>query len=139
MGIEENFLNEKQLAYLDWLVTAPELRVPSSKEKYAQATNTAPKTLRAWEKLPMFKDAWTKAVDALVGSPERTQVLLDRLYSAAMTGDTKSAQLYFQVTGKMSPSTVMVSRERASVDLTDAELDELIAVRASAEKKLRVV
>jgi hypothetical protein len=139
MGITENQLHDKQLAYLEWLCTPASERTPSSKKAYAAETGTYPTTLRAWEKLEHFRKAWQTKVDEVVGSPERTQNLLDRLYTAGMNGDTKSAQLYFQVTGKMAPQQVSVSRERVAVELTDAELDDLIATRASAEKKLRAV
>lgn len=139
MGITENQLHEKQLAYLEWLCTPAPERVPSSKKAYAAETGTYTTTLRSWEKLAHFRKVWQEKVDELLGSPERTQNLLDKLYADGMNGDTKSAQLYFQVTGKMAPQQVSVQRERGALELTDAELDELIAVRASAEKKLRAV
>lgn len=139
MGLEENLLNDRHLHYLEWLCTPPSERQPASKAKYAAEQKVAEVTLRRWEKLEAFRKAWQSRVDEVVGSPERTQALLDRLYTAGMNGDTKSAQLYFQVTGRMAPAQVNVSRERAAVELTDAELDELIAVRAASEKKLRAV
>lgn len=138
MGIEENVLNDRQLAYLDWLCTPPVERKPPSKAKYCAELKVAENTLRRWEKNEVFRKLWQERVDQTVGSPERTQNLLDKLYADAMGGDVKSAQLYFSVTGKMAPQQVSVSRERGMSELTDAELDELIAARASAEKRLRV-
>lgn len=139
MALDENILNDRQLAYLDWLCTAPVDRKPASKAKYAVEHQVAEQTLRRWEKNEVFRKQWQERVDQTVGSPERTQNLLDKLYADAMGGDVKAAQLYFSVTGKMAPQQVSVSRERGMSELTDAELDELIAARASAEKRLRVV
>lgn len=134
VGLEENILNDRQLAYLEWLCTPPSERVPASKAKYATEFKVAEQTLRRWEKLEPFRKAWQSRVDEVVGSPERTQSLLDKLYTAGMAGDVKSAQLYFQVTGRMAPAQVTVKTERKSSELSDAELDELIAMSAAREK-----
>jgi hypothetical protein len=139
MTLEENVLNDRQLHYLDWLCTPPAERVPPSKGKYALEHKVAEQTMRRWEKLPVFRKLWQERVDQTVGSPERTQTLLDKLYADAMNGDVKSAQLYFSVTGKMAPQQVQVSRDKGVGELSDAELDELIASRAVSEKRLRAV
>lgn len=132
--MEENVLNERQLQYLNWLCTPPSERVPASKAKYAAEFKVSEVTLRRWEKLKVFRDAWQQRVDEVVGSPERTQKLLDTLYEAGLGGDVKSAQLYFQVTGKMAPQQVTVNSKRAATEVSDAELDELIAMAAAREK-----
>lgn len=71
------------------------------------------------------------------GSPERTQRLLDTLYQSALEGDTKSAQLYLQATNRMAPPTIEVKNDKKSADLSDAELDGLIAAMAMREKESR--
>lgn len=139
MAVEENVLNDRQLAYLDWLCTPPAERRPASKGKYAVEFKVAEQTLRRWEKNEVFRRQWQERVDQTVGSPERTQNLLDKLYADAMGGDVKSAQLYFSVTGKMAPQQVQVTSKKVAAELSDAELDVLIADRAVAEKRLRAV
>ena len=139
MALDENILNDRQLAYLDWLCTPPTERTPPSKGKYAIEFKVAEQTMRRWEKLPAFRKLWQERVDQTVGSPERTQSLLDKLFADAMNGDVKAAQLYFSVTGKMAPQQVQVSRDKGVNELSDAELDELIAGRAASEKRLRAV
>lgn len=139
MAIDENVLNDRQLAYLDWLCTPPAERRPASKGKYAVEFKVAEQTLRRWEKNEVFRRQWQERVDQTVGSPERTQNLLDKLYADAMGGDVKAAQLYFSVTGKMAPQQVQVTSKKAAAELSDAELDALIADRAVAEKRLRAV
>lgn len=139
MAIDENVLNDRQLTYLDWLCTAPVDRKPASKTKYAVEHQVAEQTLRRWEKNEVFRKMWQERVDQTVGSPERTQNLLDKLYADAMGGDVKAAQLYFSVTGKMAPQQVTVTSKKATAELTDEELDALISDRAVSEKRLRAV
>lgn len=139
MSLEENVLSDRQLHYLDWLCTPASERQPASKAKYAVEFKTAETTLRRWEKLQPFRSRWQERVDELVGSPERTQRLLDKLFDAAMDGDVKSAALYFQVTGKMAPTAVTVTTKSSVAELSDEELDALIGDRAAAEKRLRAV
>lgn len=95
------------------------------------------KTLRRWEKRPAFLKEWEDRVQTIQGSPERTQRLLDTLYAKALDGDTKSAQLYLQATNRMAPPTVQVKSDKSSKELTDQELDELIAAMAVREKEFR--
>ena len=88
---EELTLTAQQQEYLDWLCTAPSERMPPSKHKMATHLGVNETTLRRWEKKEVFRKQWQTAVDEVQGSPERTQRLLDTLYSKALDGDTKSA------------------------------------------------
>jgi hypothetical protein len=96
-------------------------------------------TLRRWEKRPAFKEVWKGQVDEVQGSPERTQMLLDTLYEKAIAGDVKSAQLYLQATNRMAPPTVEVRSEKRVAELSDSDLDELIAAMAKRERDARVL
>jgi hypothetical protein len=60
------------------------------------------------------------------------------LYAKALEGDTKSAQLYLQATNRMAPPTVTVREEKRVAELSDVELDELIAALAVREKDTRL-
>lgn len=137
MSLEENILSDAQSAYVTWLVTAPGLREPSTKEDYAVVAGVNVTTLHRWEKRDVFRKAWASRVDDVVGSPERTQRLLDNLFAAGMAGDEKSARLYFQVTGKMAPQALNVSVDKKGSDLSDEELDAAIAASAGREKVAR--
>jgi hypothetical protein len=139
MGLAENMLDDREEAYLAWLCTAPALREPRSKEKYAVHAGVNVTTLRRWEKKDVFLKAWKANVDDLVGSPERTQTLLDKMYSLALEGDMQAAKLYVQVTGQMAPPTATVKVERTHAELSDAELDQLIADAAVRSRALRAV
>lgn len=133
-------LTQAQQEYLDWLCTAPSERVPPSKNKMADHLGVDVKTLRRWEKKPSFRQQWQDKVDDIQGSPERTQAVLDMLYNkATKDNDVKSAQLYLQATNRMAPPTVEVRSDRKVSELSDAELDELIAAVASREKETRTL
>lgn len=135
---EELVLTAQQTEYLEWLCTAPSERVPASKNKMAEHIGVDVKTLRRWEKKEVFRKQWQERVDVIQGSPERTQAVLDMLYNKAVQdNDVKSAQLYLQATNRMAPPTVEVRTEHRTSDLSDKELDELIASVAAREKQTR--
>jgi hypothetical protein len=134
---EELTLTQQQQVYVEWLCTAPSERVPATKKAMAVELGVDITTLRRWEKKEVFRNAWKDTVDEVQGSPERTQRLLDTLYSKALDGDTKSAQLYLQATNRMAPPTVTVQSNKKAAELSDAELDSLIAAVAEREKAQR--
>ena len=138
MALEENVLDARQEAYINWLCTAPQERDPATKEAYADMVGVNVTTLRRWEKKDVFRKAWQTRVDDVQGSPERSQRLLDTLYDRAIGGDIKAAQLYLQATNRMAPPTVNVKTEKGSAELSDAELDELIGLMAARERDSRV-
>lgn len=137
VGLEENVLSDKQERYVRWLTTAPALREPSSKLAFASEVGVDVTTLHRWEKREVFRKQWASQVDEVVGSPERTQRLLDRLFDAGMDGDEKAARLYFQVLGKLAPQQMNVSVDKKGSDMSDAELDAAIAAGALREKAAR--
>jgi hypothetical protein len=134
---EELTLTPQQQQYLDWLCTPPSERTPPSKHKMAVHLGVNETTLRRWEKKEVFRNHWKAAVDEVQGSPERTARLLDTLYAKALDGDTKSAQLYLQATNRMAPPTVTVQSNKKAAELSDEELDQLIAAVAEREKSQR--
>lgn len=134
---EELTLTSQQQEYLDWLCTAPSERIPPSKHKMALHLGVNETTIRRWEKKEVFRDRWKEQVDEVQGSPERTQRLLDTLYAKALEGDTKSAHLYLQATNRMAPPTVTVQSNKKASELSDDELDSLIAAVAEREKSNR--
>ena len=135
-------LDARQEAYIVWLCTPTSERDPASKEKYAESVGVNVTTLRRWEKKDVFRKKWQEKVDDIQGSPERSQRLLDTLYNAALGGDIKAAQLYLQATNRMAPPQLTVKNETAVAQLSDKELDSLIAAAAASEmesRRLRVV
>ena len=66
----------------------------------------------------------------LQGSPERTQLLLDALYEAGLSGDNKAAHLYLQATNRLAPTQIKVEHSQSIAELSDEELNILIAQEA---------
>ena len=139
MALEENLLDARKEAYIDWLCTPPQERQPASKQKYADMIGVVSETLRRWEKQDPFRKAWEARSSDVVGSPERHQSILDVLYQQALGGDTKAAHLYLQATNKMAPPTVTVKDERSASRLSDDELELMIAAAAASERERRVL
>jgi hypothetical protein len=133
----ESILEPKQEQYLNWLVVPAPYREPRTEEAMAELLGVNDSTLRRWKKKPVFAAEWKKRVEELQGSPERTQKLMDNLYDRALNGDNKAAQLYLQATGRMAPTQVNVEHSTKVSEISDEELDALIASVATGEKALR--
>lgn len=133
-------LDSRQLQYLEWLVTPSPERIPRTQAEMSRQLQVDPTTLRRWEKKPTFKKEWDNRVNEIQGSPERTQRLLDSLYAKALEGDNRAAQLYLQATNRLVTAP-LVSQTTAASELSDEELDKLLASLAEREqsKRLKVV
>lgn len=130
-------LESKQLEYLEWLVTPPSERMPRTQLEMARVLAVDPKTLRRWEKKPVFKKEWDRRVSEIQGSPERTQRLLDSLYAKALSGDNRAAQLYLQATNRLVPQAPANDSTKSLSDLSDDELDKIISAIAAKEASKR--
>lgn len=133
-----DILDERQEKYLNWLLVPAPHRNPKSQEAYAREEGIDVTTLRRWQKKPHFKAEWQKRVDELQGSPERTQKLLDEIYQRALGGDNKAAQLYLQATNRLAPQQVNITHTQSLAEISDKDLEDLIASVASAEKAARL-
>ena len=134
----ESILEPKQEQYLNWLVVPAPYRQPKTEEAMAELLEVNDSTLRRWKKKPAFAAEWKRRVEELQGSPERTQKLMDNLYDRALNGDNKAAQLYLQATGRMAPTQVNVEHSTKVSEISDEELDALIASVAAGEKAARI-
>lgn len=134
----DNILDERQEKYLNWLIVPAPHRQPATQEAYAKAENIDTTTLRRWQKKPHFKAEWQRRVEELQGSPERTQKLMDEIYARAIAGDNKAAQLYLQATNKLAPQQVNITHTQSLAEISDKDLEDLIASVATAEKSARL-
>lgn len=138
MALEENLLDARREAYLEWLCVVPSERKPATKAAYAELAGVSTETLRRWEKDEVFRREWERRSGEIVGSPERSQQVLETLYRQALSGDVKAAQLYLQATNKMAPATLTVKDERQVSKLSDQELEAMIAAAAASERERRL-
>ena len=137
MSENSNTLDTRQEKFLNWLCTPANGRVPSSQNQYAKVEGVDETTLRRWKKKPAFKQEWERRVNELQSSPERTQQLLDNLFQRALEGDNNSAKLYLQATGRLAPVQLQVEHKGNVTELSDAELEAMIASTARAEHEMR--
>ena len=137
MSTSETLLDPRQEQYLNWLLTPAHERQPSSQQKYCDLHNIDPTTVRRWQKKPHFIKEWDKRVEELQGSSERTQRILDALYEKGLDGDVRAAKLYLEATHRLIP-TKAVEQKVTTSELSDEELDELIAKVADREKTQRL-
>ena len=132
---EKLLLNSDQEAYLEWLILPEYERNPKTKRAWAEQHGYHWNTVSAWEKKKAFVERWRLGVEGLAQSPERTQRLLDALYSKGLDGDTKSAELYLKATGTLKNQTQIDVRSTTSVkDITDDELEKMILELGQKQK-----
>jgi hypothetical protein len=134
---EPQLLDARQEQYLNWLLTPPHERIPSSQLKYCEQHEIDPTTVRRWQKKPWFIKEWDRRVEELQGSPERTQRILDALYDKGVDGDVRAAKLYLEATHRLTPTPSASNKSKGMADLSDGELDELIGKMAEREKSQR--
>lgn len=135
---DPQLLDARQEKYLNWLITPPHERIPSSQLKYCEENQIDPTTVRRWQKKPYFIKEWDRRVEELQGSPERTQRILDALYDKGVDGDVRAAKLYLEATHRLTPApTTSKTTSKGMADLSDDELDELIGKMAEREKSQR--
>lgn len=136
--MDENIVDARQEKYMNWLLVPSPMRVPQTTEAYAKENGMDTSTLRRWMKKPVFKNEWQKRVEELQGSPERTQKLLDSVYQRALGGDNKAAQLYLQATNRLAPTQVNVNHTQSLAEISDKDLEDLIASMAVTERTARL-
>tara|TARA_S200002703_G_scaffold159693_2_gene174153 strand:+ start:1805 stop:2233 length:429 start_codon:yes stop_codon:yes gene_type:complete len=135
---EPQMMDARQEKYLNWLLTPPHERIPSSQLKYCEENEIDPTTVRRWQKKAWFIKEWDRRVEELQGSPERTQRILDALYDKGVDGDVRAAKLYLEATHRLTPApSSSKGSSKGMADLSDGELDELIGKMAEREKSQR--
>jgi hypothetical protein len=134
-------LDERQLAYIEWLVCPRPERNPPTQQEFAAQLGVTPQSLAKWRQHPSFKATWDARVDQLAGSPERAQAVYDAIFQRAVEGDVRAAELFLKASGRLQPPTVTVTTSNPAADLSDDELESLIVQAAKAEhgRRLKVV
>jgi transcriptional regulator with XRE-family HTH domain len=128
-------LSASQDAYLQWLCDP--LR-KGGKQDQADALGVNRSTITRWENNGAFRKAWTERVQELGGSPDRLATAYDALYEQGLAGNTNAMKLWLQATGNLRTETE-APRVKSVRDLSDEELDALLAERARAEATRRVL
>lgn len=130
---------QKQLDFIEWLVTPKPLRKPRSQPAWAAEHGLAVGTVYKWRQDPDFKRAWDRRMRELDINPETVGEVLKSMHTKAVEGhDVQAAKLWLEVAGVYTKKTeVTVDDKRDLKDLSDQELDELLASEATDELQAR--
>ena len=63
---------------------------------------------------------------------------MDTIYQRALGGDNKAAQLYLQATNRLAPQQVNITHSAPLTEISDKDLEELIASVATSEQTSRL-
>lgn len=131
----------RKQTFLKWLCTAPKDREPKTQEALAQQIGMSREVLSRWKDDKEFLEAWEKLYLKTIGDPERKQKIMDTLYRTATDPDdpkhVQAAKQYFEIEGSVKPSKMTVEVTRPAKELTDDELDAIIADKIGQEKEQR--
>jgi hypothetical protein len=133
-------LDEKQEDYLAWLMLPRNMREPATKAQLAEVLGTTVSSLKRWDQLPHFKEAYRKLVSESIATPERVIEAANVAWEMGFgpNRDIKWATLFAQMGGLTKVDAALKpSAAEAVADLSDEELDALLFDAAAAEKARR--
>jgi hypothetical protein len=116
----ERVLPDQWSEFIDWLVDP--VRVPATQKEWAVLNGVSPDTISRWKRHPDFVREWEGRARQLNVGVERTQAVVNALFGAATSGDTKAASLYLQYIDKFTPKHRVVVEDGEVSGLSDAEL-----------------
>ena len=124
--------------FLDWLCTIPEDRDPSSMMALAQKLSLNINTLKKWKQDATFLADWEVQYRQTVGSPEKAQRVIERLYETAEDRtdprQVQAAKAYLEAIDAIKPKKMDVTVTRGHAkDLSDEQLYSILAERAAQE------
>lgn len=131
----------RKQTFLKWLCTAPKDREPKTQEALAAQLGMGRETLSRWKDDKEFLEAWEKMYLKTIGDPERKQKIMDTLYRTATDPDdpkhVQAAKQYFEIEGSVKPAKMQVEVTRPAKELSDDELDAILADKIAQEKQQR--
>ena len=127
--------------FLDWLSAIPEDRDPPSMRLLAEKFGLSTQTLTRWKADATFLADWETQYRQTVGSPEKAQRVIERLYETAEDRtdprQVQAAKAYLEAIDAIKPKKMEVTVNRPAKDLSDEELYKILAERAEHELRER--
>lgn len=131
----------RKQSYLHWLCTPPKDRDPKTQIDLAEQLGVTTRTLQNWKDDKEFLEAWEKLYLKTIGNPEVKMKIMKTLERTATDPDdpkhVQAAKTYFDIEGSIKPAKMQVEVTRPAKELTDEELDAILAAQAAAEKEQR--
>ena len=127
--------------FLEWLCTPPAERDPQSMKLLAEKLALSAQTLTRWKNDSVFIADWEILYRKTVGSPEKAQRVIERLFETAEDRtdprQVQAAKAYLEAIDAIKPRKVEVVVSKAAKDLTDEDLYRILAERAELELRDR--
>lgn len=131
----------RHVKFMEWLVTPPGQRDPPSRQKFADLLGISTRSLRLWAENVQFREEWQRRVAKLLGSPERSQQVMDTLFASATDvnnrNQVQAAKLYLEATNAIKPPPMELTVRRPT-DLSDEELDAMLAQGAKEMRQAKI-
>jgi hypothetical protein len=133
-------LSPKQLLLIDWLVEQPGRRMPRTMGEWCRENIVNPSVAANWKRDEAFRAAWDRKMHEAAVSPDLEQEILDNLHAIA-TSQVKdavpAAKLWISVAQEFRLSAPKADPTEALQDMSDEELEALIAAHAKSELAAR--
>lgn len=128
--------------FVEWLLTPPSEREPKALRDLATELRVSRNTLTTWKTRDKeFMEEWERRYLNSIGSPERKQAIMDTLYRTAIDPDdpkhVTAAKQYMEIEGSLKPQKQQIEITKAPNDLSDEELDALLAQNVTNIKDKR--
>jgi hypothetical protein len=127
--------------FLDWLCTIAEDRDPPTVKLLAEKLAISERVLYRWKRDATFLSDWELQYRQTVGSPEKAQRVVEKLYETAEDRtdprQVSAAKAYLEAIDAIKPRKVEVTVNKAAKDLSDDDLYRILAERAEQELKQR--
>lgn len=118
--------------YVQWLVTAPREREPSTATALADDIGVGRRTLYDWRHEKEFLAEWDDRARAIAGDPEKTTMVLDALFQQACDSESpkqiQAAKAWADIAGVIRAP--KVEEHQSGQSLTELSSDELDAMLA---------
>ena len=133
-------MSADQNRLIEWLLRPKAERVPRTQSELAGQMGCEPSQLSAWKRDVEFLQAWDSQYLRTIGSPETKMKIMQTLMATATDPDdpkhVQAAKTFFEIEGSLRPSKTQVDVNLHGVkpsELTDDQLDELLAAKAGDE------
>lgn len=127
--------------FLGWLCTIPDDRWPRTQAELAEELGCSEHTLSKLKKDPDFLREWEHQYRRTVGSPERAQNVLERLYETATDRtdprQVQAAKQYLEAIDAVKPKKLEVSMQGSARNMSDEQLMAILTERAAEELERR--
>jgi hypothetical protein len=129
----------RKVRLLQWLTTPKHEREPGSQAKLADELGVSQRTIRDWKALPAFRARWEKEAKEIF-DPEMVQSVVQKMYEHCLDDTSpkqgKAWELFLKAVDGIRPPALDLAAKKAA-EMSDDELDAMIAQAAQAEKAAR--